>query len=84
MPRQRDKNKVDGFTRRILLFLCSPGGYIMILPIKSTLIDRKIAVFGFSAVCFWGIQEQLPNFGLGSMVLKKSAMSGAGLPARVF
>jgi hypothetical protein len=46
MPRQRVRNRIDGFTRRILLFCARLA---VILPIKSTLTDRKIAAFGFSA-----------------------------------
>ena len=31
----------------------------MILPIKSTLIDQKIAALGFLVLLFWLIQEML-------------------------
>ena len=33
----------------------------MILPIKSTLIDQKIAALGFLVLLFWLIQEMLVN-----------------------
>src|SRR5437764_11741691 len=47
--RPRESNTIDGFIRSILLILCSRGDYIMMLLIKSTLVDRKIAAIGCSA-----------------------------------
>ena len=42
----------------------------MILPIKSTLIDQKIAALGFLVLLFWLIQEML-------VILRKLASSNS-------